>query len=308
MLQDKDRIFTNIYGIHDKSLKGAMSRGHWSGTAGFIKNGRDWVIDQTKASGLRGRGGAGFPTGLKWSFMPKEASERPHYLVINADESEPGTCKDRDIMRHDPHTLIEGCLIAGFAMGKYHFGDNIIVEAGFRYSYRKLDVPLQEAGGGHDHEEPEHEEDEVLISYNGDFNNLSGSLGSTFELSKELFLRVNIASAFRAPNIAELRQFGIHSTRFEAGNPNLVQQHNLEGDLGLHYHSQHATFDVSGFYNHINNYIHLAPTTDTTEEGMIIYQYTQANSHLYGTEASVHYHPHPIHWLHIKATYSFCIF
>ncbi len=119
MLQDKDRIFTNIYGIHDKSLKGAMARGHWSGTAGFIKNGRDWVIDQTKASGLRGRGGAGFPTGLKWSFMPKQDSERPHYLVINADESEPGTCKDRDIMRHDPHTLIEGCLIAGFAMGAH---------------------------------------------------------------------------------------------------------------------------------------------------------------------------------------------
>lgn len=120
-LQDKDRIFTNIYGIHDKSLKGAMSRGHWSGTKGFINNGADWVIDQVKASGLRGRGGAGFPTGLKWSFMPKpERSDgRPSYLVINADESEPGTCKDRDIMRHDPHTLIEGCLIAGFSMNAH---------------------------------------------------------------------------------------------------------------------------------------------------------------------------------------------
>jgi NADH-quinone oxidoreductase subunit F len=72
-----------------------------------------------KASGLRGRGGAGFPTGLKWSFMPKESDGRPHYLVVNADESEPGTCKDREIMRHDPHTLIEGCLIAGFAMGAH---------------------------------------------------------------------------------------------------------------------------------------------------------------------------------------------
>ena len=72
-----------------------------------------------KSSGLRGRGGAGFPTGLKWSFMPKESDGRPHYLVVNADESEPGTCKDREIMRHDPHTLIEGCLIAGFAMGAH---------------------------------------------------------------------------------------------------------------------------------------------------------------------------------------------
>ncbi|WP_420409616.1 NADH-quinone oxidoreductase subunit NuoF [Hoeflea sp.] len=117
MLADKDRIFTNIYGVYDKSLKGAMARGHWDGTKTIIDKGRDWIINEMKASGLRGRGGAGFPTGLKWSFMPKENDGRPHYLVINADESEPGTCKDRDIMRHDPHTLIEGCVIAGCAMG-----------------------------------------------------------------------------------------------------------------------------------------------------------------------------------------------
>ena len=117
MLQDKDRIFTNIYGQHDVGLKGAMKRGAWDGTKAMIQLGRDGVIDQVKASGLRGRGGAGFPTGLKWSFMPKQSDGRPHYLVVNADESEPGTCKDREIMRHDPHTLVEGCLIAGFAMG-----------------------------------------------------------------------------------------------------------------------------------------------------------------------------------------------
>lgn len=117
MLKDQDRIFTNIYGMKDRSLAGAKARGHWDGTAKIIKNGRDWIIDQMKASGLRGRGGAGFPTGLKWSFMPKETDGRPAYLVINADESEPGTCKDREIMRHDPHTLIEGALIASFAIG-----------------------------------------------------------------------------------------------------------------------------------------------------------------------------------------------
>ncbi|MBW6418130.1 NADH-quinone oxidoreductase subunit NuoF [Celeribacter sp. PS-C1] len=117
MLKDQDRIFTNLYGMHDRSLAGAKKRGHWDGTAGILANGRDWIIDQMKASGLRGRGGAGFPTGLKWSFMPKESDGRPAYLVINADESEPATCKDREIMRHDPHTLVEGALIAGFAMG-----------------------------------------------------------------------------------------------------------------------------------------------------------------------------------------------
>ncbi len=119
MLQDKDRIFTNIYGLRDKSLKAALKRGHFDGTADIIGKGRDWIINEMKASGLRGRGGAGFPTGLKWSFMPKEVGERPHYLVVNADESEPGTCKDREIMRNDPFTLIEGCVIAGFAMGAH---------------------------------------------------------------------------------------------------------------------------------------------------------------------------------------------
>jgi len=116
MLQDKDRIFTNLYGLHDWGLEGARKRGDWDNTADIIKKGGEWIVNEMKASGLRGRGGAGFPTGLKWSFMPKEVGDRPHYLVVNADESEPGTCKDRDILRHDPHKLVEGCLLAGFAM------------------------------------------------------------------------------------------------------------------------------------------------------------------------------------------------
>ena len=119
MLSDKDRIFTNLYGLHDFRLKGAQARGDWSGTKELMLKGRDWIIEEVKTSGLRGRGGAGFPTGLKWSFMPKEVGARPHYLVVNADEGEPGTCKDRDIMRHDPHKLVEGCLLAGFAMGAH---------------------------------------------------------------------------------------------------------------------------------------------------------------------------------------------
>ena len=116
MLQDKDRIFTNLYGLHDPFLNGARARGDWDNTKAILEKGRDAIVEEVKASGLRGRGGAGFPTGLKWSFMPKQ-SDRPCYLVVNADESEPGTCKDRDIIRHDPHKLVEGCLVAGFAMG-----------------------------------------------------------------------------------------------------------------------------------------------------------------------------------------------
>ena len=117
MLQDKDRIFTNLYGQDDWRLAGAQRRGVWSGMKDIVAMGSDAIIDAIKESGLRGRGGAGFPTGLKWSFMPKDTGGRAKYLVVNADESEPGTCKDREIMRFDPHRLLEGCFVASFAMG-----------------------------------------------------------------------------------------------------------------------------------------------------------------------------------------------
>src|SRR5580700_10707296 len=116
ILADKDRIFTNLYGLHDWRLEGAKARGVWNAIPEMLTMMPEWICDQIKASGLRGRGGAGFGTGLKWTFMPKQAGERPHYLVVNADESEPGTCKDRDIMRFDPHRLIEGCLLACYAI------------------------------------------------------------------------------------------------------------------------------------------------------------------------------------------------
>ena len=116
-LGDKDRIFTNLYGFQSAGLKEAQVRGDWDKTADLMKAGPDAIIEVIKASGLRGRGGAGFPTGMKWSFMPKEPKPgKPNFLVINADESEPGSCKDREILRHDPHKLVEGALIAGFAM------------------------------------------------------------------------------------------------------------------------------------------------------------------------------------------------
>jgi NADH-quinone oxidoreductase subunit F len=116
-LADKDRIFTNVYGFQDWGVDAAMKRGDWDNTKALLELGQDTIIEKIKASGLRGRGGAGFPTGMKWSFMPKEPrADRPGFLVINADESEPGSCKDREIIRHDPHKLIEGALVAGFAM------------------------------------------------------------------------------------------------------------------------------------------------------------------------------------------------
>lgn len=143
MLQDKDRIFTNLYGFQDFGLKGAQSRGNWDGTKALIEKGRDWIIDEMKSSGMRGRGGAGFPTGLKWSFMPKESDGRPSYLVVNADEGEPGTCKDREIMRNDPHTLVEGCLLASFAMNAH--AAYIYIRGEFYHEASNLQRAIDEA-------------------------------------------------------------------------------------------------------------------------------------------------------------------
>ncbi len=143
MLKDKDRIFTNLYGQDDWGLKGAKRRGGWSGTKKLIEKGRDWIVEEVKSSGLRGRGGAGFPTGLKWSFMPKTSDGRPHYLLVNADESEPGTCKDREILRHDPHLLIEGALLAARGMDA-HLAF-IYVRGEFMRERQRLEAAVEEA-------------------------------------------------------------------------------------------------------------------------------------------------------------------
>ncbi len=149
MLKSRDKIFNNLYGFEKWNLSAAMKRGDWEGTKEIMSKDPDQIIEKIKTSGLRGRGGAGFSTGLKWSFMPKILKDRPHYLVVNADESEPGTCKDRDIIRNEPHKLLEGCLIAGYAMrahkcyiyirGEFFNESNILQSAiDEAYSQKKL--------------------------------------------------------------------------------------------------------------------------------------------------------------------------
>ncbi|MFO1039973.1 MAG: NADH-quinone oxidoreductase subunit NuoF [Geminicoccaceae bacterium] len=142
MLSDRDRIFTNLYGEQSWNLEPARKRGDWDGTKDLILKGRDWIVQEMKDSGLRGRGGAGFPSGLKWSFMPKNASG-PSYLVVNADESEPGTCKDREILRSDPHKLVEGCLLAGAGMGAT--AAYIYVRGEFILEHERLAAAVAEA-------------------------------------------------------------------------------------------------------------------------------------------------------------------
>jgi len=158
-LKDEDRIFTNLYGRHDWRVDGALKRGDWYKTKEILLKGNEWIINEVKKSGLRGRGGAGFPSGLKWSFMNKPSDGRPRYLVINADEGEPGTCKDREIMRHDPHKLIEGCLVAGRAMGAraayiyirgefYNEASN--VQIAIHEAYKKGFIGKNACGSGYD--------------------------------------------------------------------------------------------------------------------------------------------------------------
>lgn len=112
-MKEKDRIFTNLNGKESPFLDSARKRGSWVETKSLLDS--EKIIDEIKKSGLRGRGGAGFSTGLKWSFMPRNTSSQS-YLIVNADESEPGTCKDRDILRYEPHKLLEGILLACRAM------------------------------------------------------------------------------------------------------------------------------------------------------------------------------------------------
>jgi len=158
MITNKDKIFTNIDGSESVDLSSAKKRGDWDKTKSLIQNGREWIIEQVKASGLRGRGGAGFSTGMKWSFMPKD-NPRPSYLVVNADESEPGTCKDRDILRYEPHKLIEGCVIASVGIGAHtcyiyirgeFYNEAVILQKAIDEAYDAKLIGKNACGSGYD--------------------------------------------------------------------------------------------------------------------------------------------------------------
>ncbi|WP_264686271.1 NADH-quinone oxidoreductase subunit NuoF [Wolbachia endosymbiont (group B) of Eupeodes latifasciatus] len=141
MLKEQDKIFTNLNGKETPLLEGAKKRGSWQKTKELLDLGSEKIIEEVKKSGLRGRGGAGFSTGLKWSFMPKNTSKA--YLVVNADESEPGTCKDRDISRYEPHKLLEGILLAGRAISASVA--YIYIRGEFYNEYLVLKKALEEA-------------------------------------------------------------------------------------------------------------------------------------------------------------------
>jgi len=113
---DEVKIVTSRFGLGAAEIDRYIELGGYEAAKKCLANGPDWIIEEMKASSLRGRGGAGFPTGMKWSFVPKQ-SAKPKYVLVNGDESEPGTCKDHLIFLHDPHAVIEGTIIAGLAIG-----------------------------------------------------------------------------------------------------------------------------------------------------------------------------------------------
>lgn len=147
LLKQEDRIFQNLYGYEPVNIENAIKRGDFAGVKEVILKGRKEIVESIKASGLRGRGGAGFSTGLKWSFVPDpEKSGKPHYLVVNADESEPGTCKDREILRHEPYKLLEGIVIASYAIGAKtcyvyirgeYYNEALVLENAIKEAYQK---------------------------------------------------------------------------------------------------------------------------------------------------------------------------
>ncbi len=137
------RVISTRFGLENSwSLDAYLATGGFKAFRKAREMTPDQIIDEVKASALRGRGGAGFPTGLKWSFVPR-TSPKPKYIIINADESEPGTCKDRLLMEYDPYQMIEGILIAGLAVDAHH--GYVYIRGEYRYLIDHLDRVIAEA-------------------------------------------------------------------------------------------------------------------------------------------------------------------
>jgi len=186
-----------------------------------------------------------------------------------------------------PNALVNDASAFGFV--QYTFAGVLKTQAGLRYDYRNI--------------ETEAEWNKKAI--NTKYGDLSGSIGGTYDLNEKILLRMNLASAFRTPNIAELTENGMHGSRYEQGNENLVSQRNYEADLSMHYHLKYFMIDISTFYNKINNYIYISPTKDTSNNGYYIYRYEQNNAAIYGTELSAQFNPWK--FLDVYTSYAYLI-
>jgi iron complex outermembrane recepter protein len=168
------------------------------------------------------------------------------------------------------------------------------LQAGIRFDNRKIDT--QTSGVVN--------EEGYFEAINKSFNSFNASLGYKTNVTSKMSIRLNIASGFRAPNLAELTSNGVHegSNRYEIGNAALKSEQNIQSDLNLEYNNSHVEVFVNGFYNHINNYIFIAPN-GAVIDGNNVYDYVQSNARLYGGEMGLHFHPHPLDWLHYSCSF-----
>jgi len=180
---------------------------------------------------------------------------------------------------------------------QYKFANQIKLQTGLRYDiYNTQSYALGNSSDLYYH-----------APINKQFSNINGSIGATWTPTKKMLYRLNLAKAYRVPNLFELTANGIHDGKIEKGNAGLNPQNSYEADISAHFHNNLSIIDLAGFYNDIENYIYSAPTNQTSAEGFTIYQVTQANAKLYGGEAGIHLHPQSLPWLHFKTTYSMVI-
>ncbi len=184
--------------------------------------------------------------------------------------------------------------IGFLGLAQYTFFRKLKVQGGLRFDMYKTETLALGIEGTSGYHAP----------VNKEFSNLNGSIGATYSVNKKTMFRANFAKGYRVPHLSELTSNGMHGNRYEIGNENLSPENSYETDLSMHYHGEFLSFDLAGFYNHINDYIFISPTTETTSSGVGIYRFSQTNAALYGGEAGIHFHPKSLPWLHIEGTYS----
>jgi iron complex outermembrane receptor protein len=180
-----------------------------------------------------------------------------------------------------------------FGTANYEWKTNVL-QAGLRFDNRKI-TTLEHGISG---------DEGYFKAIDKSFDSFNASLGYKTNLANALTLRLNLASGFRAPNLAELTSNGVHegSNRYEVGNSDLKTEQNLQTDVNLEYKNSHFEFFVNGFYNHINNYIYTSPTGAEIDNNAV-FEYIQNNAKLFGGEIGLHFHPHPLDWLHYETSF-----
>jgi iron complex outermembrane receptor protein len=227
---------------------------------------------------------------LKWYFPARKKTE---YVIGVQGMSQTNTNAGEEVLIPDATQNDFGVL----GMVKYQY-EKVTMQAGMRYDVRSIATTMNGAIG----------EEGYMPALDLSFSSFNGSLGATFHLNDQLLLRTNVATGFRNPNLAELSSNGVHhgTNRYEIGNGNLSTEQNIEFDISSHYHTEHTTIDLAGFFNNISNYIFITPT-DSIIDSVSVFEYTQSDARLFGGEFTLDIHPHPIDWLHFETKYGIVI-